>query len=415
MLKNVESISATKKRIHIEVPGEAMEGEIQSSLNALRQKSRLPGFRPGKAPMGLIEKRYGKDVESQAVEKMVPEYYSRALEEAELTPVSAPVIEGGMEYKRNGPLSFSVTVEVMPEIKDLHYEGVKVTDLPREVSEEDMDKTLQKLRRERASYEPSEEPAGQGDMVVMDYETVGEEEGSRGTDEVFEVGSGQLPPEFSENVTGKKKGETVEFDVAFPEEHPAEEPAGGTQRFRVTLKEVKNVRLPELDDEFAKDMDFDDLAKLREHVRERLEKSKNEQVDNILKAEVLKKVIGAHEPEAPESLLKQELDHLVARARAQGRREDSEEALREELRPEAERQVRASLLLRVIGKKEGVEVAEEDVKNRVVELAMRLHLTPENVVKYYVSRDGSLEGLKDSIFEEKVLDILLKRAEVEQP
>jgi trigger factor len=409
MLKTVEDISATKKRLHVEIPADAIESEIQNALRELRARTRLPGFRQGKAPVALIEKRYGREVEAEAVEKIIPRFYSSAVKEAEITPVANPVLESPWDFKRKSPMSLTFTVEVRPAVENLSYEGVTVEEVPTRVTDEDVETTIERLREERAVYEPTEEPAGSGDLVVVDYEGGGQ---SR-EDEVFKLGGDHMPQEFSEHLSGKRKGEDAAFEVAFPEEYVDRELAGSRVPFTVKVKDVKKGTLPPLDDEFAKDLGSEGLEALRAKVRERMEQSQRESVERMYRAEVLKRVLETNPFEAPESLVEAELGFVLKQARAQGRT-DSDEVLREELRPAAERQIRASLLLQMIAEREGVEVTEEDMNRRVAELAGRLNLTPENVVKYYVARDGSLEGLQHSLLEDKVLDLLRERAVIEK-
>jgi trigger factor len=411
MLKTLEDISATRKRLHIEIPSDAIEDEIKNSLNRLRANTRIPGFRQGKAPLALIEKRFGKDAESEAVEKAVPKFYSRALKEADITPVVQPVIEGSLEFKRETPLNFTVVVEVMPRLETLSYEEITVKEIPLEVTDSDLETTIARLREEKAVYEPSGEPVADGDLVVMDYEV--REDGKSYKDEVFKVGSDVMPESFSKNLIGLKKSGEAEFDVTFPDDHHSKEMAGREVGFEVTIKDIKKVTLPAIDDEFAKDLGYDNMEALREKIKERLEKSKEDTVARMLKAEVLKKALEDNEFEAPESLVEAELGHALNEAKAKGRK-DSDEVLREELRPAAERQIRASLLLQIIGEKEGIEVGEEDMTKKISQLSTQINLTPENVMKYYVARDGSLEGLRQSLMEDKVLDLLLERAVVEK-
>ena len=143
MIKQTEDISSTKKRISIEIPSDAIEGEIESSLNELRARTRLPGFRKGKAPLSLIEKRFGKDVEAETMERLVPKFYSEAIKEAEIVPVGRPVLEGGLELKRNEPLGLTFTVEVRPKV-DLSYEGLEVEDVPLKVEDRDVEETIKR-------------------------------------------------------------------------------------------------------------------------------------------------------------------------------------------------------------------------------------------------------------------------------
>jgi|Deesub1362A_J573_1020465.scaffolds.fasta_scaffold00013_24 trigger factor len=411
MLKTVEDISETKKRLRIEIPPDAIEREIKNALNRLRAKTKIPGFRPGKAPIALLEKRFGKEVETEAMERIIPEYYANALREANITPVSNPVFEEGLDFKRNSPLNMTLLVEVRPKIEGLNYKGIKVKDIPVSVEDSDVEGTLKRLQEEKATYEPSEEPVKTGDLVIIDYEI--KEEGKKFTDQVFKVGSERMLKEFSEKLMGMKKGEDKEFEITFPEDFHVKEFAGKTLGFKVSLKDVKKVNLPPIDDELAKDVGFESLDALKEHIRKEILKSKEDAVSKILKAEVVKKILDAHEFEAPESLVNEELQRLVDEARAGGRTE-TEDALRQEFLPAAKRHVRASILLQTIGEKEGIKVTEDDVKEKVKVLSEKLSLTPENVMKYYITRDGSLDGLRHSIFEEKVLDFLLEHAEVEK-
>jgi trigger factor len=412
MLKSVEDISATKKRLSIEIPSDAIENQIKTSLDLLRRKTKIPGFRPGKAPVALLEKRYGKDVEAEAMEKLIPSFYSEALKEADITPVTQPAIEGGVDFKRNTPLSLTVTVEVRPKLETLSYEGIEVKEVPVTVSDEDVEKTLERLREDRASYEPSAEPVADGDLLVLDY-TAGDG-GEPVEDYVFKMGSPAMPEAFSAGLLGAKKSEPVTFEMEFPGDFPVEGLAGAKGNITATVKEAKKVNLPALDDEFAKDLDFDNIEELRKHIREKLEESQQKSIANMMKAEILKKILESHEFEAPASLVDGELSHLVAGARAQGRKDEPEDELKEEFRPDAERNIKASLLLQMIGEKEGLDVTEDDLKEKLVSLSGQFGLSPENVMKYYISRDGSLEGLRNSVFEDKVLDLLLDRAEIQK-
>jgi len=412
MLKTVEDISATKKRLKIEIPSEAIENEIQSGLRGLQKRAKIPGFRPGKAPMSIIEKRFGKDLEGEVMERLVPEYYANALKEANLKPVSRPMFDARPELTRHSPLEMTLTVEVRPEVKDLNYEGVKVRGIHVEVRDEEVEEALKNLRERRAVFEPSEGAASHGDIVVLDYSTSGEgQEGTEHKDQTYKVGHGIMPEAFANEIKGLRKGDIREFKVAFPEDFPSPEAAGKEVDFRVSVKEVKKPVLPEIDDEFAKDLGFDDLAALRSHVSGQILKQKEETVRKMQKAEVVSKILADHGFAAPESLVAAELERLVLDARQAGRKEP-DEALAAEVRPAAENHVKAMVLIDIVGEKEGVTVSDEEVRRKVEEQAARLGMTPENIMKYYIARDGSLDGLRHEIIEEKVLDLLLERAEV---
>jgi trigger factor len=384
---------------------------MKSALSKLRSNVRIPGFRRGKTPIALVEKRFGKEAEGEVVENLIPKYYSMALKEAAMTPIAHPKIESEIEIKRNSPFNVTLLVEIMPKIENLEYEGISVKGVTVEVNDSDVESALSRFQEEKAVYEPSEKPVSKGDLVVIDYET--KDSGETFSDEVFIVGSERMPEEFSTNMIDMNKADEVEFDVQFPEDFANKDMAGKKLGFKVTVKDVKKVILPEIDDEFAKDMNYESLDELKGKVRERLEKSRDEMVANIQKAEVLKKLLEGHEFEAPESLVETELERLIENARAGGAK-DSDEIVTDEQRPIAERHVKSSVLLDLIGKKEEVVVSEDDIKGRLGELSLKHNLSPENVIKYYVARDGSLDGLKRSMFEDKVLDLLLERAVIEK-
>lgn len=410
MLKTIEDISATKKRLNIEVSYESIENEIKTTLDVFRRKANIPGFRPGKAPASLIEKRFGKDAEAEALEKIVPKAYGDALKQAEITPVSQPVLEGGLNYMPHSPLSLTIVVEIMPKIENLKYDGIKVKDIPVELKDSEIEGTLKRLQEQRASYEPYDGPVKNGDLVLID--SFIKEEG-KSSEETFKVDSDNIPKEFYDNIMGKKKAESAEFAFTFPSESPDKERAGKTFNFKVTVKDIKNPVLPNMDDEFAKDLEMDNLDALKAHIRERLEASQKDAIKKIQKADILKKLVEAYEFEIPQSHLESELHMMLADARAQGRQE-SEEALKEELKLNAMKRAKATLLIKMIGDREAVKVSDDELKTSIIVQANRMRLDPENLIKYYMARDGSFEGLRHSIFEEKVLDILHERAELEK-
>jgi trigger factor len=416
MLKAVEDITATKKRLTIEIPADAIEKELRESFEKLRQKTTLPGFRIGKAPMELIEKRFGKDVERDVLDRLVPQGYVAALKEADITPVANPMLEEKFDFKRNQPLSMTLTVEIMPKIENLNYENITVKDIPVSVSDEEVMSVLRRQQEEKATYEPSVGPVDMDDLVVLDY-TAQDGEIEAG-DQVFKVGGSMFPEDFSRNLVGKSKGDAVVIETTFPDDHPSAKFAGKHLSLNVTVKDIKKIYLPAIDDELAKDTGFGSLEEMKKQISEEIGKAKKNEVAKIQKAEIVKKLLESHDFPVPDSLVETELAALSSMALAGKRQQTAEEtdmeALKEEVRPDALRNVKASLLIETIGKAQGVSVTDDELKNAIVSLAGRLQVSPEKIMKFYVSRDGSLEGLKNSIFEDKVLDLILSKAAVEK-
>ncbi len=411
LLKTVEDISATKKRLKIEIPAEAIESEIKRGLGEAQKRARIPGFRPGKAPMHLIEKKFAKDIEADVLEKIIPDYYLKALKEADITPVSRPVAEESFDFKRNEPLSMIVSVEVRPKIENLNYEEITVKEVPVEVKDEDVDTVLSRLAEERATYESVDDAISAEDLITIDY-TV-KYDGAIANDVVLKVGSGPYPQEFFDGLIGKKKDEEFEIAASFPED--LQSPfAGKKPTFNVKVKEVKRRNLPPVDDEFAKDLGFENIGLLKDKVRENILSSKNRDAERTKQREILDKLIESHEFEAPEGLVKAEIGSTIAEIKARGKDERTEESLAEEIKPHAEKGVKASILLELIGEKEGIKVTDDEVKEEIIETAQRAYVSPENIMKYYIARDGSLEGLKRTVFEKKALNFLLNKAKIEK-
>jgi len=416
MLKSVEDITATKKRLTIEIPAETIEKEIRDSLEKLRRKTTLPGFRTGKAPVEFIEKRFGKDVEQDVLDRIVPHGYAEALKEADITPAANPVLEEQFDFKRNQPLSMTLTVEVMPKLENLNYENITVKDIPVSVSDEDVESVLKRQQEEKATYEPSDGPVEMNDLVVLDYSAQGE--GIEAKDQVFKVGGSMFPEDFSQNLMGRQKGDEAVIETTFPADYPSEKVAGKHLSLNVAVKDIKKVHLPAVDDELAKDVGFENLEEMRKRIGEEIEKAKKNEVAKMQKAEILKKLIESHEFPVPESLVENEAAALASAVLANRRQQPAEEkdleALKQEMGPNAVRNVKASLLIEAIGKARSVSVTDDELKGAIVSLARRLSVSPENIMKFYISRDGSLDGLRNTLFEDKVLDLILSKASVEK-
>ena len=409
MLKALEDVSSTKKRLKIEVPAEAVESEIKRGLNEAQKRARIPGFRPGKAPMHLIEKKFGKEIEADVLEKIIPEYYLKAIKEADITPVSRPVVEESFDFKRNEPISMTVSVEVRPRVENLDYENMTVKEVPVEVSDEEVDAVLNRLAEERATYESADDSVNAGDLVTVDYIV----ENTISKDVVLKVGSGPYPQEFFDGLIGKKKDEEFIIEASFPEDSQTQF-AGKRPRFEVKMKDIKRRNLPAIDDEFAKDLGFENMGQLKDRVKENIIASKNRDAERTKQREILDKLIETHSFDVPEGLLNAEINGIIGEVRAAGNDQRTDEEIIEEIKPHAEKSVRAAILLELIGEKEGINVSDEDMKEEILNIARRFYISPEDVIKYYTAKDGSLEGLKQSVFEKKVLNFLLSKSKTEK-
>ena len=422
----IEDISTTRKRVKIEIPTDIVEREYSESLDKVRQRSRIPGFRPGKAPLTLIEKKFGNDIKADIIDRLVPEYYSKAMKEAELVPVTLPQFEGTLDFKKSEPLAFALTVEVRPRVGDLNYVGMKVEDVPCEVEEKEIEDTIKGLQEGRAMFEAVDREITGDDLIIIDYvklDAAGEKELSSAKDQVMNLGNNLTPKGILDELLGRKKGDVVEIVLPAVEGGEVKEGAQGN-RLRITVKEVKEKKLPLIDDELAKDFGHDSLDSLRQKVRDGILKAKKDKVAGEQKAKLLEQLIESYDFDIPESMLERELETLVVNEKhskqprnpGQGTALENsagdDERLAEELKPKAVHNVKATILLDTIAEKEGVTVAEEEVKTRVALLARHLQTTPEAVINLFMTKDGSLESLKHSIREEKVLGLILSKAAI---
>lgn len=410
MLKTIEGISETKKRLTIEIPAEVIESNIKMSLLEVQRKSVIPGFRPGKTPLSIIEKKFGKSVEADVMDKLIPEYYQKAIKEANLKPISPPVIEDATDFERNKSLSMTFAVEVMPQLDNISYEGIKVDEVPIEVTDLEIDNTLKSLAEEKATFESVDDQIFMGDLITVDYKTDIDEPPKK--DVVLKVGSGPYPQEFHEALVNRKKDETFEFQATFPEELQSSPYVGKTVKFDMTITDIKRRNVPAIDDELAVDLGFENLQMLKEKARESLLLAKTNKANNIKFAQIIDKLIDTYNFEIPQSMLNAKINDFISEIRALRNDDRPEEEIRQEVLPLAERAVRTYIITEIIAEKENIKVTEEDMKAKVMEIAQNNRISPDNVIKYYLARDKSLNALQYAVYEQKVKDLLLSKAEV---
>ncbi len=408
----VEDLSSTKKRITIEATADEIEEEILKALDDLRVRTKLPGFRPGKVPIALLEKKFGKDVEKNVFEKLIPQYYSNAIKEARLVPLAHPVFEKS-DYQRKSDFKIVCSVEVRPVIEDLNYEDIPLKKREVTVKEEEVEMNLENLLKSKSTYEPVDRAVKKDDLIVIDYDVIQDNETY--SDQFLKVGSDSFPENFFDPLIGKNKGDTVEVQVSFPDDYGKKEFRERTLDFKVHIKDIKELVIPELDDEFAKDVGLDTLPELKKKVKEGLEASKKDGAIKAQKEELIKALIERYDFELPESILNAELKTLVSEAKGKEQSKDkSEEELEEEFRNEAIQNVKAMILLDTIGEKENITVSDDELRQRLMMLSRMMNMTPEALMQIYVSRYGSLEGLRHTIYREKVADILYTKAKIQK-
>ena len=424
MKANVEEISSIKKKVSIEIPEDQVTKEVESFYKDLGKKAKIKGFRPGKVPRDILE-RYFKDyVKAEVVQKLIQDTYPQALSEADLQPVSPPVIDPG-EFVEGKSYQYSAVIETKPDITLGGYTGLKIEGKKEGAKDEEVEERLKALQNLHANLKTLSEvrPIQAGDYVILDYEaSMGGKplEGGKAVDFTVEVGSGQFIPAFEEKLIGVKSEEEKTMEVSFPEDYGYQKWAGKTISFDVKIKEIKEKILPPLDDEFAKDLgDYSSFEELREKLKGEIEKEKELALERQLKDLVVDQLLEANPFEVPESLVEEQAKAMVSdtklRLAAQGvvlkNMGVSEEKLQEDYRAMAQKQVRTFLILEKIAGQEGIAVTDEEAEGRLREMSERMH-QKFDVVKRYYEKNGLLPEVKAGIIRDKTLNFLLEKAMV---
>jgi len=420
MHPNVEEVTSTKRRLKITIPADIITAEIRSVYDKIRVTQKIPGFRPGKAPQSILEKRFGKNVQAEVMEKIVPQYYMSAIKEAKLEPVTYPNIEEQIDLKPGEPFSFSVTVEVKPEMGDINFEGITLKKKSYTVEDDEIDKSLSKLQESKALFAETEDALQEGDMSILDSDAFIDdklEDNLSYKEYPLLIGSEEMPKDFSDALIGKKKGESVEVKIPFESDHPNKSIAGKEVVFKVEVKETKKKNLPPIDDELAKEAECETLDELKGKIRENLGNRKESQINLEYKKDILDDLLKRHEFDVPDSMVNGEIDSLIQQEKENagrtGAEVKSDDELKTEFTEKAKSNVRSVILLESIGKNENIEVSDADTKSAIEEIAVRNNLNVEEITKLYAVREGSMDALKSRLFADKVLDHILEKANIE--
>ncbi|MBG9590112.1 trigger factor [Cytobacillus firmus] len=424
MSAKFEKLEGNRGVLTIEVDAEKVTEGLDAAFKKVVKQVNVPGFRKGKMPRGMFEKRFGvESLYQDAVDYLLPEAYANAIDETGIEPVDRPEIDVE-QIEKGKSLIFKATVTVKPEVKLGEYKGVEVKPLETNVPEEDVNNELTSLQERQAELAVKEEgKAENGDTVVMDFEGFvdGEAfEGGKAENYSLELGSGQFIPGFEEQLIGTAAGESKDVEVSFPEEYHAAELAGKPATFKVTVHEIKTKQLPELDDEFAKDADeeVETLDALKEKIKTRLEESKKHEAEHHVRDTVVEAAAANAEMEIPAAMVDTEVNRMMQefeqRLQMQGMNLElyfqfsgqDEAALREQMKEEAEKRVRVNLTLEAIAKAENIEVSDEEVSEELNKMAEMYNMSADQITQAI----GSLEGLKADLQIKKAVDFLVENS-----
>jgi trigger factor len=421
-----ETPNPCRRELSVEVPAEVVKNETENLISRYQKLARIPGFRKGKVPASIVRQRFAKDIESEVVEALVPRYFREETKKQNLAPVSQPRVTD-LHIHEGEPLRFKASFEILPEFKVTPYDDIRVSTIDTNVTDEDVQNALDNLRQQHAAYSPVEEerPLADGDFAVVSFKgTPKEGEADAKPVEVeeimVEIGGENTIPEFSENLRGVRAGEQRTFDVRYADDFADKRLAGKSMTYEVNVKGVKTRSVPELTDEFAKELsaDFNSLDELRNRLRDNMKSEKEHEAEHQGKDKLVEELVKRNDFPIPEAMLNEQIDLRLERGlralAAQGMRtEDMKRMdfgrLRAGQREGALREVKASLILEQIADEEKIEVSDEELEREVESLANQSKQTVEQV-RARLGQDGGLERMRQRLRNEKTLDSLYRRS-----
>ncbi|PAF37810.1 trigger factor [Terribacillus saccharophilus] len=401
---------------------EELDGALDQAFQKVVKQVQVPGFRKGRVPRKIFEQRFGvESLYQDAIDIVLPGAYMNAVEETGIEPVAQPDVD--LEQIEQGKeLIFKATVAIKPEVELGDYKGLEVEAEDTTVTDEDVEKEIDALRNRQAELVVKEEgTAAEGDTVVIDFEGFvdGEAfEGGKAENHSLEIGSGSFIPGFEEQLVGKESGSESDITVTFPEEYHAAELAGKEAVFKVKIHEIKAKELPELDDEFAKDVDeeVESLDALREKTKNRLQEEKTTAAENNKREQLINLATDNAKVEVPDAMVDTELDRMVRefeqRLQMQGMTLEmyaqfsgqDEAALREQMKEDAGKRVKTNLTLEAIAQAENVEVTDEDVNTELEKMAEMYQTDKEQLTQML---GGNTDAIKDDLKFQKAIDVLV--------
>ena len=428
------SSAGLKREYRVVVPAIDLEAKVNERLDDLKGRVQLRGFRPGKVPVAHLKRLYGKSAMAEVIEATVREANSRivtdhgyrlAVEPKVVLPTDEGAVEGVIEGKAD--LSYTVEMEIVPAIALADFKSIKLTRLTAEVSDEEIDKALQTIADQNRPFMAKAQGAANGDRVTINFEGSLEGtpfEGGTGEDVPLIMGAGQFIPGFEENVAGLRAGDTKTFDVKFPDDYRATHLAGKNATFAVTVKAVEAPGPVSIDDEFAKTLGVESLAKLKEAVKERIAREHALASRQKLKRALLDQLDDRHKFEPPPSLVEQEFANVWSQVENDLKQQNrtfedegtTEEKAREEYRGIAERRVRLGLVIAEIGDKNNIRVTDDQLRTAVMDQVRQFPGQERQIWEYYQKNPNALAALRAPLFEDKVVDFLVELADVtDQP
>ncbi|MCU1273810.1 MAG: trigger factor [Bryobacterales bacterium] len=414
-------VEGCRHSLEISVPVETVETETERVVSSFQHQAKLPGFRPGKAPAGLIRKQFEGDIRQRVLENLVPKFLEKELEKAELRIVGTPDVSD-VHFHRGEPLRFKAEFEVFPQIELQEYQNLAVPYRDPQITDEDVAKRLEDVREQKADYSNVDpRPIEDGDYAVLAIESLSGAEGQpvKQDEMMLHVGAEDTLPAFTENLRGMSPGEEKDFDVTYPEDYGQPKLAGRTIRFHVMVKGIRKKELPELNDEFAQDLgDFRTVDELREALRKSLYAQREHEAQQQAKDKLVEKLVDMHDFPVPEAFIdrqvrnrvEQTLHSLAAEGVDASKLQLDWQKLKTSQRDKALREVKASLLLSRLAEREAIAATRDEVDKEVERIA-RQQREPFPAVRLRFEKDGTLGKIASHIQTEKTLNFLFEHAQ----
>jgi trigger factor len=411
-----------RRELDLEIPADEVTKKLESVAKEFARVARVPGFRPGKAPVSLIRRRFAEDIKGEVVQSLVPERVEKAVTEQKLTPVSQPQVEK-LDFIEGQPLKFRAVFEVLPEFELGNYKDLELEMPTMDITDDDVTKTLEEMRERAAAFAPVEgRPAENGDFVQLKLTGTPEGGGDpiQADSVLCHIGAEETMEPFNENLRGANGGDHKNFDVAYPADYPDDKLAGKTYHYAVEVLGIKNKKLPELNDEFAKDVsDAATLDELKTKVRESLEHQRDHKHKELLREKVIAALIKLHDFPVPESLVQHQMDvrleRVVRSLAAQGVDPRAVNVdwvtLRSRQQERASDDVKAELIVDRIASAENIDVTDEEV-NHELEHAATHSGESAAAIHARLTKQGTLDRMKAKLRSDKTLDWLAQNSRI---
>ncbi|HMD84698.1 MAG TPA: trigger factor [Terriglobia bacterium] len=413
-----------KKELVIEIPVDVVQREADSVAGQFAKRARIPGFRPGRAPNSLVRQHFRDDIRSEVAQTLIPRFFQTAVKEQKWEIVGQPRFED-LKFEDNQPLTCKATFEIYPDFELQPYKELEVEEEKAEVTDADVDKAVEDLRERAATFEVvADRPAADDDHLTVNYR--GQDTSSPASqpteakDAVVHLGGKHTVEAFTENLRGAKAGEVREFPVTYAADYPQKTLAGKTFSYRVEIQSIKKKVVPPVDDELAKSVsEFATLEELRTKLHQDLEKSAQRQAEMGSKQKLAEKLLETNQFPVPEVLVETQLDRKIERTLGQLMSQGIDprqtqvdwRKVREEARPEAEKEVRVALILGRVADAEKIEFTEEELDDAIREMAQERRMTAAEL-KTRLTRDGKLDTLKSTRRNQKALDYIYRNAKI---